>query len=113
MREEEGREPGKGKVFAVYTNSNSKEEWMHPSSNQVSTPLFEGRTIIADTCMNPWQSSCVPGRNSLASQFIDLRTGSQPHIPLQISTSLHQDAQGVQNTNSVFSGSSLSLSPVN
>lgn len=53
MREEEGREPGKGKVFAVYANSNSKEEWIHPSSNQVSTPLFEGRTINADMCMNP------------------------------------------------------------
>lgn len=52
---------------------------------------------------------CVPGRNKFtgqASQFTDLKTGSQPHIPLQISTALHQDAQGVQNTNSVFSGSS-------
>lgn len=85
MREEEGREPGKGKIFAVYANSNSKEKWIHPSSTQVSTPLFEGVAITADMCVTPdfthahgRISSCVPGRSSLASQFTALRTEASP-----------------------------------
>lgn len=52
MREEEDREPEKGKTFAVYAKYNSKEEWIDPSSNQGHTPVFEGMTITAYVCIN-------------------------------------------------------------
>lgn len=54
MSKHEGRgrrRTRKRENIGVYANSNSKEEWIHPSSNQASIHLSEGRTTIADMCM--------------------------------------------------------------